>query len=63
MTYNPPKGEWAQTVGNFCPAYRPVPARWRDSEILALLREYVERRSVDGGEGKGMGFMPPLEIK
>jgi hypothetical protein len=57
---DPPKGEWAQTVGNFKPAYRPVPQRWRDSEILERLREHVRRRSV-GGEGTGMGFMPPLE--
>ncbi|KAI9900360.1 hypothetical protein N3K66_004622 [Trichothecium roseum] len=59
----PPSGEWAQTVGNFRPAYRPVPARWRESDVLALLREHVKRRSVDGGEGKGMGFMPPLDSK
>ncbi|KAL7823178.1 DUF339 domain-containing protein [Trichoderma gracile] len=57
---DPPKGEWAQTVGNFRPAYRPVPKRWRDSEILERLREHVRRRSV-GGEGTGMGFMPPLD--
>ena len=57
----PPKGEWAQTLGNFRPAYRPVPARWRDSEILELLREHVRNNSVDGGEGKGMAFMPALE--
>lgn len=41
--------EWAQTVGKFKPAYRPVPHRWRNSEILKRLREHVkERRS--GGE-------------
>ena len=56
----PPSGEWAQTVGNFRAAYRPVPARWRDSEILGMLREHVRSRSVDGGEGRGMGFMPAL---
>lgn len=61
VTRHPPKGEWAQTVGNFRPAYRPVPARWRDSEILAMLRDHVRDRSVDGGEGGGMGFMPPLD--
>ncbi|KAM5352468.1 hypothetical protein ACJ41O_005191 [Fusarium nematophilum] len=60
VTRHPPVGEWAQTVGNFKPAYRPVPARWRDSEILELLRVHVRSRSVDGGEGGGMGFMPPL---
>lgn len=58
---HPPKGEWAQTVGNYKPAYRPVPERWRDSEVLHLLREHVTTRSVDGKEGKGLGFMPTLE--
>jgi hypothetical protein len=60
---NPRPGEWAQTVGTFKPAYRPVPARWRDSEILKLLRKHVESRRGDSkGTGKGgMGFMPPLE--
>lgn len=57
----PPKGEWPQTAGNFRPAYRPVPQRWRDSEILELLRDHVRSRSVDGGEGTGMQFMPNLE--
>ncbi|KAH6845059.1 Flavinator of succinate dehydrogenase-domain-containing protein [Chaetomium sp. MPI-CAGE-AT-0009] len=56
---SPRPGEWAQTVGTFKPAYRPVPARWRESEVLRLLREHVESRR---GAGKGgMGFMPPLE--
>ncbi|KAL2017994.1 hypothetical protein VTK56DRAFT_1374 [Thermocarpiscus australiensis] len=56
---SPRPGEWAQTVGTFKPAYRPVPARWRDSEILRMLRAHVEERR---GAGKGgMGFMPPLE--
>ncbi|KAH7358448.1 Flavinator of succinate dehydrogenase-domain-containing protein [Plectosphaerella cucumerina] len=67
-------GEWAQTIGTFKPAYRPVPARWKDSEILLMLREHVRSRRADTdatGEGrgretpaaeagKGMGFMPPL---
>lgn len=64
----PAKGEWAQTVGTFKPAYRPVPARWKDSEILALLRAHVKERSAAGvlGNGadreraQGMAFMPPL---
>ncbi|KAJ9156408.1 hypothetical protein NKR23_g1301 [Pleurostoma richardsiae] len=65
-----PAGEWAQTVGTFKPAYRPVPARWRDSEILALLRRHVRERSANGvldggksaaGSGEGMAFMPPLK--
>ncbi|KAI8957767.1 DUF339-domain-containing protein [Daldinia sp. FL1419] len=50
-------GEWAQTVGTFKPAYRPVPARWRDSEILLLLREHVKARAKEQG---GMAFMPAL---
>ena len=44
----PKSGEWAQTVGAFKPAYRPVPARWQNSEILALLREHVINRSAGG---------------
>ncbi|KAK4104320.1 DUF339-domain-containing protein [Parathielavia hyrcaniae] len=55
----PAAGEWAQTVGTFKPAYRPVPARWRGSEVLRLLRAHVAARR---GEGRGgMGFMPSLE--
>lgn len=42
------KGEWAQTVGTFKPAYRPVPARWRNSEILMKLRKHVLARSAGG---------------
>ncbi|KUI74146.1 Endoplasmic reticulum vesicle protein 25 [Cytospora mali] len=63
----PAKGEWAQTIGTFKPAYRPVPARWRDSEVLALLRSHVKARSAAGVLGnndrekaEGMAFMPPL---
>ncbi|OWP06144.1 hypothetical protein B2J93_8527 [Marssonina coronariae] len=44
----PQSGEWAQTVGTFKPAYRPVPARWRNSEILAMLRRHVISRSAGG---------------
>ncbi|KAF4121090.1 succinate dehydrogenase assembly factor 2 [Geosmithia morbida] len=56
-----PVGEWAQTVGAFRPAYRPVPLRWRDSEILEMIRAHVRTRSVDGEQGTGMAFMPRLE--
>lgn len=64
----PRSGEWAQTVGTFKPAYRPVPARWKNSEILAMLRRHVLSRSAGGihdGEkkvssGGGMAFMPPI---
>ena len=44
----PRSGEWAQTVGTFKPAYRPVPARWKGSEILAMLRRHVISRSAGG---------------
>lgn len=43
-----PSGEWAQTIGRFKPAYRPVPARWKSSEILAMLRKHVIDRSAGG---------------
>jgi succinate dehydrogenase flavin-adding protein (antitoxin of CptAB toxin-antitoxin module) len=50
-------GEWAQTIGAFKPAYRPVPARWKNTEILAMLRRHVVERSAGGiHEGKaGIG--------
>jgi hypothetical protein len=44
----PAKGEWAQTIGTFKPAYRPVPARWKNSQILSLLRKHVKDRSAGG---------------
>ncbi|KAK2806827.1 hypothetical protein FQN50_005689 [Emmonsiellopsis sp. PD_5] len=61
-------GEWAQTVGAFKPAYRPVPQRWEESEILARLRQHVRDRSAGGeqsGKGKGksgggLGQMPEI---
>ncbi len=46
---SPRPGEWAQTVGTFKPAYRPVPMRWKDSEILALLRQHVKDRGMGRG--------------
>jgi len=53
---SPRPGEWAQTVGTFKPAYRPVPQRWKESEILVMLREHVkEKRKA------GMAFMPALK--
>ena len=67
---SPASGEWAQTVGTFKPAYRPVPSRWKGSEILSLLRRHVKERSAGGvadtegeakeTEGKGLGMMPPI---
>lgn len=44
----PAKGEWAQTVGTFKPAYRPVPQRWKNSEILSMMRKHVIDRSAGG---------------
>ncbi|KAF2635727.1 TPR repeat protein-like protein [Massarina eburnea CBS 473.64] len=60
----PASGEWAQTVGTFKPAYRPVPQRWKDSEILNLLRAHVERRSAGEGkdDAKGLGKMPEIKV-
>jgi succinate dehydrogenase flavin-adding protein (antitoxin of CptAB toxin-antitoxin module) len=52
----PASGEWAQTVGTFKPAYRPVPQRWKDSEILTMLRDHVESK-----RSQGMAFMPRLK--
>lgn len=58
----PRSGEWAQTIGAFKPSYRPVPQRWKNSEILSLLRKHVIDRSAGGVheepkagiEGKGL---------
>jgi hypothetical protein len=52
---SPRPGEWAQTVGTFKAAYRPVPQRWKESEILRLLRAHVEHKRKEG-----LAFMPPL---
>ena len=67
----PRSGEWAQTVGTFKPAYRPVPQRWRDSEILSMLRTHVRERSAGGvledvkaapnSKGSGLGRMPEVQ--
>jgi hypothetical protein len=66
----PRSGEWAQTVGTFKPAYRPVPQRWKDSEILSMLRNHVRERSAggvlgdpkgDGKSGSGLGRMPDVQ--
>ncbi|CAN9259855.1 unnamed protein product [Alternaria alternata] len=67
---HPGEGEWAQTVGTFKPAYRPVPSRWKGSEILSLLRRHVNERKAGGviegegktqQEGKGLGMMPEIK--
>ncbi|POS80416.1 TPR repeat protein [Diaporthe helianthi] len=64
---SPAKGEWAQTIGTFKPAFRPVPQRWKGSEVLGLLRQHVKERSAAGVLGnsdrekaEGMAFMPAL---
>lgn len=41
-------GEWKNVAGSFKPAYRPVPQRWRNSEILAMLKKHVIDRSAGG---------------
>lgn len=62
-------GEWAQTVGAFKAAYRPVPSRWKDSDVLKLLREHVRDKSATGFEsakskktGGGLGRMPNVQV-
>ena len=62
-------GEWKQTVGAFKAAYRPVPSRWADSEILGLLRQHVRDNSAHGFKaarsrrsGTGLGRMPNVQV-
>jgi len=65
-------GEWAQTVGAFKPAYRPIPKRWANSEILTLLKQHVRQKMATGsgepearmssGRGGGLGRMPDVQI-
>ncbi|KAL4771521.1 WD40-repeat-containing domain protein [Aspergillus nidulans var. acristatus] len=62
-------GEWAQTVGAFKAAYRPVPSRWADSDILRLLRQHVRDNSANGFHaaknrktgGGGLNRMPNIQ--
>jgi hypothetical protein len=54
-TGKPRSGEWSNTVGTFKPAYRPVPARWKNSEILSMLRKHVIDRSAGGVHVAGSG--------
>lgn len=42
----PAQGEWAQTIGAFRPAYRPVPSRWKSSAVLSRLRGHVEKQKT-----------------
>ncbi|KAG2418175.1 hypothetical protein HFD88_001276 [Aspergillus terreus] len=63
-------GEWRQTIGAFKAAYRPVPTRWADSEVLRLLREHVRDNSATGFHaaknkktgGSGLGRMPNIQV-
>lgn len=63
-------GEWAQTAGAFKAAYRPVPSRWANSEILALIRRHVHDNSATGfsaarmkrSGGGGLGRMPSVQV-
>ncbi|KAJ5823489.1 WD40 repeat-like protein [Penicillium robsamsonii] len=63
-------GEWAQTIGAFRAAYRPVPSRWQKSEVLELLRAHVRDKSATGFEkaknkktgGGGLGRMPDVQV-
>lgn len=55
----PAEGEWGPIAGNFRPGTRGVPDRWRDSEVLRLLREHVREKSVGDGKG-GMAARPKL---
>ncbi|KAJ5631172.1 uncharacterized protein N7484_011272 [Penicillium longicatenatum] len=64
-------GEWAQTIGAFRAAYRPVPERWNGSEVLELLRKHVRDKSATGfesaknrktGGGGGLGRMPNVQV-
>lgn len=63
-------GEWAQTHGAFRAAYRPVPSRWAESEVLRLLRQHVRDKSAKGFEsaknkktaGGGLGRMPNIKV-
>lgn len=63
-------GEWAQTHGAFKAAYRPVPSRWADSDVLRLLRQHVRDKSSHGfrsakekkTSGGGLGRMPNVQV-
>lgn len=63
-------GEWAQTHGAFKAAYRPVPSRWAESDVLDLLRKHVRDKSSVGFQsakdkktaGGGLGRMPGVQV-
>lgn len=55
--------EWAQTVGRSREPYRPPPSRWKDSEILRMVRAHVharKQREAGRGDVGGLGKMPDL---
>lgn len=60
-----PVDEWVQTVGRNREPYRPPPSRWRDSEMLKMLRQHIEtRKRRQGGiqgEPGGLGRMPDFD--
>lgn len=70
-------GEWAQTVGAFRAAHRPIPSRWKGSEIMTMLRKHVGDSRADGSplkgqtaaarggkneSGAGIGRMPNVQV-
>ncbi|KAF9891979.1 succinate dehydrogenase assembly factor 2 [Aspergillus nanangensis] len=63
-------GEWRQTIGAFTAAYRPVPSRWAESEVLLQLRDHVRDNSATGFHaaknkktgGSGLGRMPNVQV-
>jgi hypothetical protein len=57
-------GEWAQTIGRNKEPYRPPPRRWKDSEILKMIRSHVEARKgreASKADIGGLGRMPDFE--
>ena len=54
---DPVPGEWARIAGNFEAGYRPVPERWRNSDLLRKLRQHVQDKSAADGNGGGGGGM------
>ncbi|KAL4787709.1 WD40 repeat-like protein [Aspergillus varians] len=62
-------GEWAQTIGAFKAAYRPVPSRWAESDVLTLLRQHtpimaeqlVLRGTLEGHNGWVTSLATSLE--
>ena len=56
--------EWVQTVGRNREPYRPPPRRWRDSEILRMIRNHVQvrkGREATKSDIGGIGRMPDFK--